>query len=309
MIPYNPKNWFTLIFNFHSSQLMKEMLPNLLGIGALSAGMVWFFTDKVPLNIAPGVNIHTFVGIVLGLVLVFRTNTAYDRWWEGRRLLGSLTNCSRNLAIKLNAILPIHDDDSRSFFAQTIPNFFFAAKEHLRDGVKPEQLQLEGMPYAAMIGQVRHVPSMLATHLQAKLHEMLHAGLIQGEQYRVLSDDVNIMIDVMGGCERIQKTPIPISYSVYIKKVIFIYLITMPFSTISSLGYFTIPVVIFTTYVMAGIELLAEEIEDPFGLDPNDLDSDGMAAGVRSQVQEMLHTGMGVRPTQFPMKPAKTEML
>ena len=106
MIPYNPKNWFTLIFNFHSSKLMKEMLPNLFGIGMLSAAMVWFFTDIVPLTISPGVNIHTFVGIVLGLVLVFRTNTAYDRWWEGRKLLGGIVNRTRQ---DPNVRLPLWD--------------------------------------------------------------------------------------------------------------------------------------------------------------------------------------------------------
>lgn len=294
MIPYNPKNWLTLLINFHSSQLMRQMLPNLVGIAALSAAMVWFFTDIVPIDIPQGVNIHTFVGIVLGLVLVFRTNTAYDRWWEGRRLFGSLTNCSRNLSLKLNAMVPIEDRETRQFLGKTIGNFYFALKEHLRDGVKVEELHLEGMPYADEIGRVRHVPNLLAAHLQDCFNQMLKAGHINGEQLRVLSDDVVTMIDVAGACERIQRTPIPISYSIYIKKVIIIYLLSMPFSTITSLGYFTIPVVVFTTYVLAGIELLAEEIEDPFGHDPNDLDTDGMAANVRANVQEILFGGMGV---------------
>jgi ion channel-forming bestrophin family protein len=288
MIPYNPKNWLKLIFNFHSSQLMKNMLPNLLGIGGLTAGMVWFFSDVVAVKIPEGVSIHAFVGLVLGLVLVFRTNTAYDRWWEGRRLFGSLTNSSRNLAIKLTAILPADDHDARRFFAQAIPNFYFALKEHLRDGVKFEQLQLEGLENATELTQAKHVPAHIATLLQKRLTRMLNEGVIRGSQYRTLSDDLNVFIDVAGACERILRTPIPISYSIFIKQVIIIYLLTMPFSMISNLGYYTVPLVMFTTYVLAGIELLAEEIEDPFGTDPNDLDTDGMAKGIRTLVQDIL---------------------
>jgi ion channel-forming bestrophin family protein len=294
MIPYNPKNWFTLLFAGSKSQLMKNMLPNLLGVGAVTGLMVWFFTKVVKLDIPEGVNIHAFVGIVLGLVLVFRTNTAYDRWWEGRRLMGTLTNCSRNLALKLNAILPKEDREARQFYAKTIGNFYFALKEHLREGVIQEELHLDDMPYANEIDRTRHIPSLIVAHLQVGITDLLQKGLIQGEQYRVLNDDVVAMIDVCGGCERIQKTPIPVSYSIYIKRVIFLYLLTMPLSTINSLHYFSIPMVMFTTYVLAGIELLAEEIEDPFGHDYNDLDTDGMAAKVRANVQEILFGGMGV---------------
>jgi putative membrane protein len=294
MIPYNPKNWFTLIFAGSKSQLMKNMLPNLIGIGIATGLFIWLMEDIIQAHVPEGINVHTFVGIVLGLVLVFRTNTAYDRWWEGRRLMGALTNHSRNLALKLNAILPVEDREARQFFAKTIPNFYFALKEHLRDGVIQEELHLDDMSYADEIDKVRHIPNLIAAHLQQRITALLRDGVIQGEQYRVLNDDVVAMIDVCGGCERIQKTPIPISYSIYIKKVIFIYLLSMPLSTIHTLHYYSIPMVMFTTYVLTGIELLAEEIEDPFGHDYNDLDTDGMATRIRANVQEVLFGGMGI---------------
>ena len=125
---------------------------------------------------------------------------------------------------------------------------------------------------------------------------------MRGNQSRVIDADLVTMIDVAGACERIQRTPIPISYSIFIKQIVIIYLLSMPLSTITSLGYYTIPMVMFTTYLLAGIELLAEEIEDPFGLDPNDLDTDGMAANVRAQIQEILIGGMGI-PHHSPQKP------
>jgi ion channel-forming bestrophin family protein len=288
MIRYNPKNWFTIIFQFHKSHLMKQMLPNLIGIGLITALMVWLLRDFWHLNFDDKPNIHGYVGIVLGLLLVFRTNTAYDRWWEGRRLFGALTNSSRNLAIKLNATLLAEDREARMFFARCIPNFYLALKEHLREGVKVEELDLENQPYSETIHKVAHVPNLIVGSLQERLVGLLNSGKINGEQYRILNDDAVTMIDVLGGCERIQRTPIPFSYSIFIKQVILIYLLSLPLSIIGALGYGAIPMTMFTTYVLAGIELLAEEIEDPFGHDYNDLDTDGMSANVRKNVREIL---------------------
>lgn len=293
MVPYNPKNWFTLIFQLHKSHLMRYMAPNLIGIGFLSGLMTWFFTTQIKLNIPPGLNIHAFVGIVLGLVLVFRTNTAYERWWEGRKLFGALTNHSRNLALKINAFLPAEMSDERTFFRDGIGDFYFALKNHLRELRVPEELMLATQPYGKDYDKVKHVPNLIVAHLQQRITSYMKSGLINNDQFRVLNDDISAMIDILGGCERIQKTPIPFSYSIYIKKVIIVYLLSLPLSTITSLGYYTVPMVMFTTYVIAGIELLAEEIEDPFGHDHNDLDTDGMAANIRRNLDEIL---MGKMP-------------
>lgn len=288
MIDYNPKSWIQLIFNFHKSSLMRNLLPTLLLIGAITGGLCFVFLEKVALSIPEGVNIHAYVGIVLGLVLVFRTNTAYDRWWEGRKLFGALTNHSRNLALKLNAYLPEDDFATREFFSVTISNFYTALKEHLREGVKLEELNLKGMPYEKQVAEVKHVPNALANSLQTRLNQLLKEGVIDGDQYRVVTENASAFVDVLGACERIRKTPIPYSYSMYVKKVIFLYLLSLPFSIINSLGYWAIPMVMFTCYVLSGLELIGEEIEDPFGLDANDLDTDGMAKNITGNIDEIL---------------------
>lgn len=288
MVEYNPRNWFTLIFHLHRSQLMRWVMPNVIGIGLLSGLMVYVFTQHYELHIPAGINIHAFVGLVLGLVLVFRTNTAYDRWWEGRKLFGALVNHSRNMALKLNAMLPAEAEEEREFLTTTISNFFFALKEHLREGIDPDDLDLHDMPYEEQAREVQHIPNLLVGSLQQRFNQYLKEGRIDGDQFRVINREAEGMIDVLGGCERIRKTPIPFSYSVYVKKVIFIYLLTMPLSLINSLGYWTVPMVMFTTYVLAGLELMGEEIEDPFGLDANDLDTDIMAKNIRKNVREIL---------------------
>lgn len=288
MINYNPKSWISLVFNFHRSSHMRLLMPTLLVIGLLAGGMTYLFENHLDLKIPKDVSVHAFVGVVLGLVLVFRTNTSYDRWWEGRKLFGALTNHSRNMAIKLNAMLAVDDEVSRKFFAVTISNFYMALKEHLRHGVKVEELSLEEMPYKDEVKEVGHIPNHLAAQLQGRFNDLHQMNKISGDQFRILSREAEGMIDVLGGCERILKTPIPYAYSAYVKKVVFIYLLTLPLSLINIIHYWTIPVVMFSCYVLAGLELIGEEIEDPFGRDDNDLDTDGMALNVGNNVHELL---------------------
>ncbi len=291
MINYNPKNWTRFIFNFHRSGVVRNLGPSLIVVGLISGGMCWLFIEHVDLKIPEGLNIHAIVGVVLGLVLVFRTNTAYDRWWEGRKQFGALTNHSRNFALKLSAMLPREDRDTRRYFSRTIANFYFSLKEHLREGTKLEELDLEGLDYEKEVTQVGHIPNAIAQSVQNRLNLLLKNGVIDGDQYRVVNREAAGLIDVLGACERIRKTPIPYSYSMYVKKVIFIYVGTLPLSLISTLGYWTIPMTMFSCYVLAGLELIGEEIEDPFGKDANDLDTDGMAANIRGNVHEILLGG------------------
>lgn len=287
MIQYNPKSWLKLIFSMHQSGLMRYLAPTVLGIGVLTWGMV-FAVHYWKLEIPSNFSIHTIIGLVLGLVLAFRTNTAYDRWWEGRKCFGSLTNSSRNLAIKFHGILPYEDEVSRAFYYRSISNFYFALKEHLRNGVDPEDLDLEGLPYANSITAAQHKPAHIVGHMQRYTADLLQRGRITGDQYIVLSRDIDNCMEVGGACERIRNTPIPYSYSTFIKKVIFFYLITLPLGLLTTMGYWSVPMVMFCTYVIAGIEVLAEEIEDPFGTDVNDLDTDGMSRNIRKNIREIL---------------------
>lgn len=288
MIRYDPKSWVKLIFSMHQSQLMRYLLPTMIAIGLMTALMVFLFDLLWKGEFPDTLNLHTVVGLVLGLVLVFRTNTAYDRWWEGRRLLGTLTNSSRNLALKLHGSLPLHDRANRVFFAKGIANYYLAVKEHLRKGVKLEELDLQGMRYAETLPKADHKPAHIVAAMQRRLNGLIEEKAISNEQYLAMVKELDSFIDVVGACERIRNTPIPYSYSTYIKKVIFFYLLTFPLSLIKTMGYFSVPMIMFATYVIAGIEVLAEEIEDPFGTDVNDLDSDSMANNIKNNVREIL---------------------
>uniref|UniRef100_UPI0037BEAB27 bestrophin family ion channel n=1 Tax=Flavobacterium sp. TaxID=239 RepID=UPI0037BEAB27 len=111
---------------------------------------------------------------------------------------------------------------------------------------------------------------------------------ITGDQLIILNGEVQSFTEICGACERIKNTPIPYSYSAFIKKFIFFYIMTLPFGYVFSLGYYAIPVVIFIFYVLASLELIAEEIEDPFGMDANDLPIEKITANIKKHIEEIL---------------------
>src|SRR5688572_12467833 len=129
MVTYNSKTWISLIIHSYSRQVMRTLLPALLFMVVYSLGVCYVILDYFGLHKAGfqlTIGMHSLLGIVLGLFLVFRTNTDYDRWWEGRRLWGGMVNSTRNFALKLNAYISLEDHEGRDWFAKMIPNFVFA---------------------------------------------------------------------------------------------------------------------------------------------------------------------------------------
>jgi putative membrane protein len=290
MIKYNPKTWLALIFHSYSRFVLKTMLPALLFMGAFTTLVCFVMLEIFEFNAShfqSTTALHSLLGIVLGLFLVFRTNSAYDRWWEGRKLWGSMVNSTRNLALKLSAYLPAGDAVNREWFADMIPNFAVASKEHLRQGVQLTELQLLEQE-VELLKKSKHKPNIIARQLYSRVNALYKEGKLTGDQFFVLDKELKDFIDIIGACERIRNTPIPYSYSMFIKKFIFIYVITLPFGFVTTFEYLTIPTVLLVTFVLISVELIAEEIEDPFGRDINDLPTDELATKIRDNIREIL---------------------
>jgi putative membrane protein len=234
------------------------------------------------------IGMHSLLGIVLGLFLVFRTNSAYDRWWEGRKLWGSMVNNTRNLAHKLGAFLSRDDRENREYFQRMIPNFVISVKEHLRQGVRLEDLESAGSDFEGRLRNVQHIPNRLSTMMYERINELYKKSMLSGDQLFLLDKELKEFSEIVGACERIKNTPIPYSYSMYLKKFIFIYIITLPFGFVTSMGYVTVAVVILISFVILSVELIAEEIEDPFGRDINDLPTDELSGKITENVREIL---------------------
>jgi putative membrane protein len=291
MVDYNPKAWFSLILHSYSRHVMRTLRPVLVAMGVFSFVICYVVLDVFRLHekdLHSTIAMHQLLGIVLGLFLVFRTNSAYDRWWEGRKLWGNMVNSTRNLALKLNAYLPTQDEENRSWFAMMVPNFVVMTKEHLRGAVQLGELDIADMDILQQIRHARHKPNHVAALLYKRVNALYRAAQLTDAQHMNLDKELKDLVDIVGACERIKNTPIPYSYSMYIKKFIFIYIITLPFGFVTTTEYMTVPIVILISFVILSVELIAEEIEDPFGRDINDLPTDELSAKIKDNVREIL---------------------
>ena len=287
MTSYNPKDWIQFIFFFSKGDTFRKLAPIMFMIGAYSAAIGYLEIEYLHLPDDSHVKnismMHSMLGFVISLLLAYRTNTAYDRWWEGRKMWGGLVNNSRNLAIKLSAIL--QDEKDKVFFRKMIPGYASILQKHLNDEETAQQLfddvDLE-------IDHHRHRPNQIAQMLFKKINDLYISKKITGDQLIILNNEIQSFTDICGACERIKNTPIPYSYSAFIKKFIFIYVLTLPFGYVFSLGYYVVPVVVFIFYVLASLELIAEEIEDPFGSDANDLPTAKIASNIKKHIEELL---------------------
>ncbi|MBG38827.1 MAG: hypothetical protein CL857_02800 [Cryomorphaceae bacterium] len=287
MIKYNPKSWFKHIISLNQSDTLSKLWKELIAIGLLTLGIahleVKYIENTEPFDSL--MQVYSLVGFALSLLLVFRTNTAYDRWWEGRKKWGELVNNTRNLSLKINTVCANKED--RKYFKRMISNYPFAMKEHLRSGVDLNQLDLTEEERNE-ISSYDHKPNYILKRIYERLEGLKKAGALSEEGYIVVDTNMKTFSDIIGACERIKNTPIPYSYSIFFKKFIFIYVTTLPLAFVNSFGYYSSLVSIFVFYILVSMEILAEEIEDPFGRDDNDLPTDGLSQKIKDNVHEIL---------------------
>ncbi|MFM7193824.1 MAG: bestrophin family ion channel, partial [Bacteroidota bacterium] len=150
-----------------------------------------------------------------------------------------------------------------------------------------KDLELD-QPEVAKAETSGHVPNLVSRWLYDRVVALNRAGKITPEHLLMVDRELKEFSDIIGACERIKNTPIPFSYSMFIKKFIFIYLITLPFALVTTLGYMTVPIVVLVAFILMSIELIAEEIEEPFGRDSNDLPTDEITSKIRENIREIL---------------------
>jgi putative membrane protein len=290
MKAYDSHNWIRALA-IHKSDTFRALWPVVLFAGLFTAGAGWLETQYFHVSKSSYVTnltvMHSLLGFAISMLLVFRTNTAYDRWWEGRKLWGQLVNVSRNTAVKMAAMLP-DDAVTRSFYARLIGEFAAELRRHLL--LEKTRMEMDSDPHPEIpdFDQSKHVPAQVALLMQRRAQRLYQEGHISGEQLITVDKELVQYMEICGACERIKNTPIPYSYSSFIKKFIVVYVFTLPFGVAFSLGYLAIPVVMFIFYVMASLELIAEEIEDPFGDDANDLPMRRLATVIGQNAEEIL---------------------
>src|SRR5690606_8760097 len=292
MIVYNAKDWLGFIFKIHKSDTVRKLWPAILFMGLLSWLVAYLELDYFNLSQNSALKntsiLHTVIGFVLSLLLVFRTNTAYDRWWEGRKMWGKLVNDSRNLAVKLNALIPEEDRVTRIYFSNKIKLFAKVLHTHLTSESTKYMLDEEEHPEYDESLKAQHPPTKVVGKMYVALQKLEMDKIISPQDKLILDQNLNGLLDVAGACERIKNTPIPIAYAVFIKKFIFVYVLTLPIGYVFTTGYFIVPLVMIIFYVLLSIELIAEEIEDPFNGGTDDLPTAKIAENIGKYVSNVL---------------------
>lgn len=288
MIRYPSRSWSAVLANVFRSSVLRTVMVGAVAIG-LYAEAVRRLTVAGALPALPlKPTLFPLVTVLLSLLLAFRTNTAYDRWWEGRKLWEALVNNTRNLAIFLDSTLPPENADHRRHFAAQISGYASAVKGHLRRGVDFEDLRDLDAATLQRLRTLEHVPNAVASLISRRIYDLAKDGIITGFELVNLKSQVAELTDIVGGCERIKNTPIPYSYASYERHLLTWFVLGLPFGLVSDYGGLTAPLTAMAFMALAGLEMLAADIEDPFGSDENDLPTEVLSAMIRRNVHELL---------------------
>lgn len=303
LILYRTRRWSQVLFNFYRSRVVRRIA--LGGVfTAIYASAITHMTQTGGIPLVPlKPTVFPLVSILLSLLLAFRTNTAYDRWWEGRKLWGSLVNHCRNLALFLHSTLAPTEVAPRRALAAEISAYVLSLEGHLRAGVDWEQLQELPEDFQAELKNRDHVPNAIANRLIQRVYSLRREGKVCDFELRNLKDHLAALTDVLGGCERIKGTPIPFSYNTYVKHLLFWFLVLLPFGLQADYGILAIPLSTIAFVALAGLEMLAADIEDPFGSDDNDLPTGQMAQTIRRNVFEILTSNIPDNSRSTPHDP------
>lgn len=289
MTKYDPHRWTDHLFDVEGS-MVREIL------GRVSLCVLWsvivvslhMLLPEGWFDLAVPETAHALIGAALGLLLVFRTNASYDRFWEGRKLWGGMVNETRNLARLSSTWIAGRPDLVRQIVLWTIA-FPWSAMYRLRESreIGPLRDELPPDEFAA-VAAADHVPLAVARQITALIENARVAGVISDIQQVQIDQNVQLLIDYLGGCERIRSTPLPFAYAVHLRRALMAYCFTLPLALVSQFGWDTIIATLFLAYVLFGIEEIGVEIEDPFGTDENDLPLDEICRNIEGNLRDIL---------------------
>ncbi len=300
MIHYDPHKWMDHFFDIRGS-LVREISTRVAVCLVWTTAVVVIHFHVRPLAI-PSL-LHSLVGLALGLLLVFRTNASYDRFWEGRKLWGGIVNETRNL-VRSATVLLRGDRELLHELTRWTAIFPYAVARGLRGerGLGPLVAANPPDEMMAMVEGGQHAALAVAVRMTDTLNRARERGLISDILYTSLDRNTQDLVGYLGGCERIRKTPLPFAYIVHLRRALVLYCYTLPFALVSSYGWYTILDVLAVAYVFFGIEEIGVEIEGPFGSDDNDLPLDDICetihrnlyavAGIETLPKESLPEGL-----------------
>jgi ion channel-forming bestrophin family protein len=283
------QNWFKIAFRVKDS-VIPTILSQVCWCGAFGLFISILSYNKVPVSakVLGGV----VPSIVLGLLLVFRTNTAYERFWEGRKAWGSIVNNIRNLSRLIWVAVaendPLHRHEKEQALKLLVA-FAVATKLHLRSQPVDDRLAALVSPLQfAKLQQMNNPPLEIIFWVSDYLQSQHERGQMSLYQMNELQNILNGLVDTLGACERILRTPMPLAYAIHLKQLLLIYCLLLPFQMVDDLKWWTAIATALVSFTLFGIEAIGVEIENPFGTDPNDLPLDAICNTIECNITDLI---------------------
>lgn len=282
-------HWFKIALQFKGSVIPAIYNRVLLcGLFGVFISLLHYFNLPVSYPIFENV----IPSIVLGLLLVFRTNTAYERFWEGRKSWGSLVNNVRNLARQIWVVIAEQTQEDRTekiWTLRLLVAFAVATKLHLRgESVNSELQELMSPNRFFKLKSMNNPPLEVAFWIGDYLQQQYNRDRQSDYQLVAMQHLLNNLVDNLGACERILKTPMPLAYTIHLKQLLLIYCLLLPFQMVAQLGFWTGAIVALISFTLFGIEEIGLEIENPFGYDANDLPLDAICNTMKRNIEDLI---------------------
>ncbi|MBK4736506.1 bestrophin family protein [Noviherbaspirillum pedocola] len=254
----------------------------------------------------------TLMGLPLAIFLGFRNNSAYDRYWEGRKLWGELVLRSRNFVRQCQTFVghapsdPTGDAALRRQMVHRAIAFAHALRHHLRgtDGAEDLKPLLSPYEWERMLAST-HKPHFLMDRMGEDLKRCMEEGRIDSMLAASIDATLSAMVATGAACERIRNTPIPFSYTLLLHRTAYLYCFLLPFGLVDTIRFMTPFVVAIVAYTFFGLDALGDEIEEPFGMSANDLPLEAICRGIEITLRESL----GEKPLPKPAAPVDYQLL
>ncbi|KAJ3108400.1 hypothetical protein HDU96_007537 [Phlyctochytrium bullatum] len=303
------ENWKD-IFKWKASVLPSVLVPTIFMTVWSTVVCIFYIIKEVNFlngRLPNSTLLITVLGIVMGLLLVFRTNTSYDRYWEGRRLWGVALTQIRNLArlVWINVATKTPEDAIQKRGAMSlIIAFGYSIKHYLRQ--EPGHLYDDVGPYLAHLPEYseevvpslvdavnaaacnKNLPLDITFHIQAYISKCRRTDQIDIPTQGAMTTCLSTLVDCVSGFERIRDSPIPLAYSIHLKQTLLLYLLSLPFQLVPGIFWGTIPAVAIAAFTLLGIEAIGGQIENPFGYDENDLPQDEYTESIKDEVNALM---------------------
>lgn len=263
---------------------LRRVLLWSLAMTAYSGLAFWMDESGVPGYAHLLTGLEAVLSLAIGLLLAFRINRAFDRWWEGRTLWGALVNACRNLAVKANNAVPQSDRGSERL-KELVASFPYA----LRDNLRKQPLQLPPSVKVDPQG-AQHVCSWISNQVYGVFERWKREQKIGSSEFWVLDQEAKVLLEICGGCERIRNTPIAPSYRVLLNHLLAFFFLTLPWGLVNEFGIWTIPTVLLASYFVIAAESIADHVEQPFEYGGDGLDLDRMSLVIETTVREIFDT-------------------